>query len=225
MKLKNSTSLSEPFLRKMVAFCRAELGLRRENLKLAVFRRSRSCWGGAARYWKGQITVCIGRKSWFPIKSYLHRGGIQFDIADQMEALVMVTAHELAHLYQYQERARTRGVGSWGGSELSTDWHTKPILEKFRQQRAELLADWNQAPPAVEKPSPVLKRAEATAAALARWQKKLALAKTKVRLYTRRAQYYAKAVNGLKPRILHTTPAETFETQPVQQQTPIESHA
>jgi len=179
-------------LQRLVRWCCQRLDLPIRSVKLATFRNSRSTWGGAAYYWKGQITVCIGDACHFPTATKRHASGLQESIADRLEALVMVTAHELAHILQ--RHCKRRGIGSGGGMEAATDWHALPILREFRAQREALIAEW-VVPPATEQKQAVPaqeKRAKKAQDDLARWSRKLQLAKTKVRKLTLRVRYYEK---------------------------------
>ncbi|MCI0539593.1 MAG: hypothetical protein L0Z50_30655 [Verrucomicrobiales bacterium] len=191
MKIKNTTDWPTWFLRRMAGWCCRQLELPALTIKLATFRNSRSAWGGAAYYWKGKITVCVGEAGHFPTKGYLHGNGHQNGIADRLECLVWVTAHEIAHCLQAD--TKTRGGGGGGGSEICTEWFAKPVLEKFRQCRDALLAEWNE-PPAIpaRSPKPTVKerRRAKSVNDLTKWQRKLKLAQTKVRKLKVRVRYY-----------------------------------
>jgi len=192
MTLKNSTTWPNWFLRRMISWCCQELELPVSKVKGTVFRNSRSSWSGCARYWRG-ITVCVGSADCFPRKN---RGGAT--INDRDEALVWVTAHELAHLLQHQANSHTRLRGGWGGAESATDWHALPILAKFQAARNTLLAQW-LTPPVARLRGPELtlteRRARKAVADLSRWQRRLKLAQTKVRKLRTRVNYYQKKTN------------------------------
>lgn len=192
MIFKNSTVWPNYFLRRMLSFCCKELGMPVRAIRDVAFRNSRSSWGGSASYWRGRITVCVGRAEHFPARGYRHGNGHQNTIADRTECLVWVTAHEAAHCLQNGTKTRAQGGG---GSEIATEWHAKPVLEKFRAMRDALLAEWNEAPAlAIKGPALTLterRRAKAIAD-LAKWERKLKLAKTKVKKLKTRVNYYNK---------------------------------
>lgn len=193
MQIKNSTRWSTWFLRRMVAWCCQQLGdIKVRDMKTAVFRNSRSAYSGVARPWLRQITVCVGKATRFPCESMTHRNGHKMELADAVEALVWITAHELAHVGQAMQGSGTRQGGSRCGSEMSTEWYAKPVVDTFRAQREALLAAWEEPPAAAlrPKPSPATVRATKAYAELERWERKLKLATTKVRKLRRRVAYY-----------------------------------
>lgn len=166
------------------------------QLRVAVFRNSKASYGGAAYYCQGRIVVCIGHASRFPTCSRTHRNGHKQSLADRLEALVWVTAHEAAHVLQ--RRVRTRQSGSGGGSEIATEWLATPVVEQFRKMRDSLLEQWNAAPAvALRAPQPnaVERRAVKARLDLERWQRKLKLAQTKVRKLKTRVRYYERCAS------------------------------
>lgn len=195
MKLKTSIAGFTPwFLRRMTAWCAKEIELPMRQVKVAVFRNSRSLWGGCARCWRGQITLCVAKVITGPHPTRTHRNRFSVGVlADRMEILIHVTAHELAHIYQYVEKAKTRIGGSLGGGEEATDHLAAAVLAKFRQERDALLNAWN-VEPAQGLRGPVLsvteRRALKAQKDLDRWQRRLKLAQTKVRKLKRRVAYY-----------------------------------
>jgi hypothetical protein len=120
---------------------------------------------------------------------------------DRLEALVGVTGHELAHLQQYQE----------GGNRLINEkgarWEEVRVLEAFRADRENLLAEWSKGKPIEcvrRKAKPVESAADRALKAevmLEKWQRRLKLAQTKVKTYRRKVRYYERS---LKPAA--TTP-------------------
>lgn len=190
MKIYNSNkAFSDAFLRRMTSWCAKQIGMPVNYLKRAVFRNSRTAFGGCARQWCSQITVCVGNKSQFPVACESHyRQGEKF--VDQIEAVVAVTAHELFHIEagrlgspHYQS---TRGYGRRRGhsSEAVTCKEELRVLDLFRQQRDWLMCHWLTEPVELtEMPQPTLidRRKAKVESDLLRWQRKLKLAKTKVR--------------------------------------------
>jgi hypothetical protein len=118
--------------------------------------------------------------------------------------LVRVTAHELAHRMLWLEGSRTRFSRRYnrarrGSSEQQTIWFENMVLEKFQAKKDELLAAWLREPEravaraAVSK-DPNREKLEKARGDLARWQRKLKLAQTKVRKYKGRVTYYERRV-------------------------------
>lgn len=107
-----------------------------------------------------------------------------FQIADRTEALLHVTAHEVAHHARWQDTFRNR--------EARVDGMTLPLLEKFRANRESLLAEWSVEPK--QRSVIALTRQQKNDAKarkmLATWERKLKLAKTKVVAYRRKVRYY-----------------------------------
>lgn len=193
MKIKNSTSWNDWMLRRMIKWCCSKLEMPLHSIKVCVFRNSRATWGGCARSWKKQITVCVtDKESEFPASCSTHAAGEKF--ADRIECLVAVTAHELYHIAAHcvsEHRQRTRGYGKGqGSSERVTCAEEMRVLNLFRQDRECLLTEWQIAPLINPKLSLTEKRAVKAKIDLARWTRKLKLAQTKVSKLKRRVKYY-----------------------------------
>jgi hypothetical protein len=220
MKLKNSTTWTNRGLRRMVSWVCKNIGYPVRMLRGVTFRnRTTDSCSGHAEYW-GTIVISIGPPECFPTKTYRHRDGLQEELADRFEALVELTAHEIAHLDNKRRGVRSRRGGGWGGSERDTDAISYLVLRDFRKEREKLLADWGLEPPAPDLPddarqtvvmpappadlpssrvatspprqSVVERRATRVEALLKQWQRKLKLAQGKVKLYARKARYYTK---------------------------------
>lgn len=191
MKIKSSLPFEDLFLRRMISWCCGVLEMPVKSVKLAVFRRSRSSWGGCARQWKNQITVCVGAASDFPCGCGTHRAGEVF--RDQIECLVSVTAHELYHIAAGLRGSAhfqsTRGYGRTRGhsSEPVTCRMEMLALDRFREQREGLLEHWSKPVNRVKAPvkSVLDLRLDRARGNLATWERKLKLASTKVRKYRR----------------------------------------
>lgn len=187
MKLRNSTDFPDYFLRRMVGWCAKQLGYSTARLR-AEFRNRREWFSGHA-YGGGRIVVSVSRTEFAePIKGRRHIAGVQVVYHDRMEALIGVTAHEIAHLCQYRDRRHKF-------AEHDAEWHAQRVLDAFRLGRDAWLAAWNEPPaekPAKPKLSIAERRAEKAQADLDRWQRKLKLAQTKVKKLKRRVAYYDK---------------------------------
>lgn len=109
-------------------------------------------------------------------------------LCDRIEALVQVTAHELAHLARW-------GAGQTRNREARVDAIALQLLDLFRANREDLLAEWS-VPPKVRQAKQrlgVRERNELKARAkLAYWEKRLRSAKMKVSRYKRSVNRYDK---------------------------------
>lgn len=176
MKLTNSTDFAPHFLRRMVSWICKEFDLPVRMVKGAEFKKyTNAAYRGLA--WRGNIRVNIGPADRFPSKAWNYNGGMVPACVDRIEGLVSITAHELWHLVQFRERVTRRGM------ERRAVFVQREVLDKFRGERATLLAAW-ELPPKVRPGKPKLTRKEANAKraaeSLARWERKMKTAKTKV---------------------------------------------
>ena len=193
MKILNSTDWPTYLLRRMVAWCCAQLEMKTSRVKQARFGNSKASYGGVAYLGRNAIGVRVGKTKDFPTITKPHRNGMTFLLQDREDCLVYITLHELAHLLQYTQGSRTRSIVGQGGSEMSTDWHVKPVMEAWQRDRQQLLTGW-VLPPVSACRAPVQSRAQVREArvlrALGRWQIKLRLAQTKVRKLKLKVRYY-----------------------------------
>lgn len=195
MRLRNSTDFADWFLRRLVSWSCRELGLPVREVAAVQFTNTRHAYRGRA-WSSGRILVRIGDGRHFPKKGkYPGRvNAPEYELADRLEALVHVTAHELAHLSQWHEcghRVRVR--------EAAVDGLGLAVLRAFREQRRTLTARWEAEPAGrSRKPKPTLReRNEARARdALKRWERKKKLAETKVKQYRRKVRYYERTAGG-----------------------------
>lgn len=193
MRLKNSTDFTDTFLRRMVSWCCKEVGLPVRWLKRATFRKARKTYRDVAFSGLGGghgIIVRIGPESAFPTHEF-HRHLVRHvEFNDRIEALVGVTAHECYHCDQSRRRA-FKGASHDEPAAMQAE---RSAVEAFRANRDALLAEWIA--PVQERVRTVVsisERREAKALAdLAKWERKLSLAKGKVRKYTARVRYYEK---------------------------------
>lgn len=194
MKIKNSTDWPNHFLRRLVSWCCKQLDHPASKVRLAQFTRYSGAYRGRA--WSSRRILCrVGSADRFPMAPDNRPGMAGEVFADQTEALVAVTAHELAHLAQYRE-GRIGGLKQMRVTEPATRREEVRVLRAFRANREVLLAEWSAAPPKPEKPKASLqdKRAAKAQADLGRWQRKLKLAQTKVRKLKTRVKYYEHAI-------------------------------
>jgi hypothetical protein len=183
----------------MVSWVCKQVELPSRSLKSADFgKRSRGCFNGYAWYRSGRIRVVIGPAREYPVEPFHYPGRTNNQFlspryADQLEALVGVTAHELQHLHRKFETGH-------GGGERHTRGEERRIHALFVANRDALVAEWSVAPAVKAKPSVQDKRAAKVQADLDRWQRKLKLAQTKVKKLKRKVAYYDKALAANRKR-------------------------
>ena len=202
----------------MLSWVCQELEYPRKFLTKAEFgNRTTSAWSGRAWCWsnEGQILVRVGGDDRFPTEAKTHIGGFTIGlIADRLEALVKVTAHEVAHCEQTKRGSKSRRSyathRNTAGSERNTDMHAGRVLTAFRERRTELVAGWSAAPTrkAKSKPSPVEQRANAAFNLEKKWESKLKRAKNALAKAQKKAAYYRKNYpDGVYPESCKATVA------------------
>lgn len=194
MKLKNTTDFADHLLRRMVSWCCRQVGYKPSRIRAAQFRNKSGAYSGHA-YHSRRIVASIGPDKLFPLPPDSRPGMDNESFADRTEALVAITAHEIAHLLQYETGRITR-LKANGLTERDARRQEVACLRAFRNSRELLLTDWSHEP--AEKAKPVAsvqdRRAAKAQAALDRWQRKAKLAATKVRQYRRQVGYYERAL-------------------------------
>lgn len=128
MKLTNTTDLPTPFLRRLVVWVCRQLDLPLSAVRQATFKNSRYRYAGRASS-RGHVRVRIGKQTdhaW-PFAGRRNSLAPEFVLADRLEALVKVTAHELAHL----ERWHRLGTHI-RNNEADVDRLDLPVLRAFR---------------------------------------------------------------------------------------------
>lgn len=192
MKFSNTTAYAPHFLRRLAVWCRAEIGLPAAQLRAVDFRNRRDKWVCGRADWSGRILVRIGRAPDAPL-AWTHRT-IKVECRDRMAAIVFVTAHEIQHIKNYRDGSHAQLTAD-RDMEPHCDRAGNRVMKAFEERREELLAEWNAAPEraaAALAPDPIAKRAAKAATDLARWERKLKLAKGKVAKYRARVKYYAR---------------------------------
>lgn len=86
----------------------------------------------------GRVLVRIGPDG-LPGRRYPYTGrrnahGREYTLADRVEALVKVTAHEVEHIARYHRGARQ--------TEADVDRSALIVLGEFRRNRDRLMAEW-----------------------------------------------------------------------------------
>jgi hypothetical protein len=200
VRVTNTTGLKREFLRRMTVWCAKQIGLPLEKVAQADFR-NRSGFGARGTAWRsGRIMVRFTKHTeGYPITRKNHRGTDLY-FRDQLANVVYLTAHELTHLMNWHDGT---------DAQLRRERDLEPycvrsgnrVMKLFEEQREELVAAWSAAIPArkAAKPpkDPVALRAAKARLDLARWERKLKFAKTKVAKYRAKVKRYAK--RGLVP--------------------------
>lgn len=197
MILRNSTDFSDRFLRRMLSWiCRA-MELSPKKIKEAKFQNTRHLFSGHA-HWRSRILVKIGGDGgdMYPYTRSRNEHGPVYTLADRMESLIHVSAHEAAHIERWHR------LGDVRNNEADVDRVALIVLKAFRVERERLLAEWTGPPVEVTAelvaadnsatPAFVERRAAKAVADLARWTRKLKLAQGKVRKLKAKVTYYAK---------------------------------
>lgn len=186
MKLQNSTDFSDLFLRRMLAWVCRSVELPARSIRRAQFTTTLAAFRGRA--WSSmRLLVRIGDARHYPVVDHKYPGRVNaptYSLADRIEALVHVTAHECEHLLDFYEYRSTIREGS-------TEVRALVTLERFRAHREVLLAEWSE--PGRERaprPSIVERRAVLAAERLEYWQTRLKIATGKVRKYRKTVAYY-----------------------------------
>lgn len=192
MKIINTTPFPTPLLRRMTVWACRRVGYQPSRVWEVKFRnRSRGDYSGRA-FMSRRIVVSVGPANSFPTQPDTRPGLVGVVFTDQIEALVSVTAHELAHLCQFRD-GRWPKLNANRKTELDARWHEQQALEAFRRDRDALLAVWSITPtkrPTESKSSIVDFREAKARKALQKWERKLKLAKTKVAKYRSKVRRY-----------------------------------
>jgi hypothetical protein len=181
MKLTNTSPYPDHVIRRVVAFACRQLEFPVRGVKKVVARTHGWSYSGRAYLYEGKITLRITH-------------GVDF------ETFVYLVGHEVAHLDAYAreqrgaKRTRRGGRGS-GGSEPLARLCGYNVRDAYLKNRIALAEEW-WTPPAPRASKPKLsiqeKRHAAALKILAGWERKAALAKTKVVKYRKKVRYYEK---------------------------------
>ena len=143
MRLRNSTNIPNETAKEIIRFVRPA-GISRFDVEV---RNSRSAYAGRA-YHQGSgyhdraapfIVVRIGPDKLFPSHSEAHGGYLRIAMGNRIEAMVVVLAHELRHLWQAANplRGKRRGMvyGARGRfSERDADAYALHKLREWRRR-------------------------------------------------------------------------------------------
>jgi hypothetical protein len=218
MQIQNTTPWPDQFLRRLTAWCCRQADVPVRVLKRARFRQRHNEHRYSGRCWGSRILVSINPSPWvWPART--EHAGETTVLADAIEALVLVTAHEVGHTWQFRVARNIGHLIKTRRCERSAERIAVLTLAAFRADRPALLAAWGWAespatpapvatyePEAAEEPEtvgtpvrvaartvrrvdPVAKLA-AVEAKLVRWQRKLKTAQTYLKKYRRQQRYY-----------------------------------
>lgn len=231
MKLKNTSRYSDAEVRVLVRFALAAVGGVAETGEVAeVAVRNRADAFSGHAYSGRRVTVSVGAPETFPTQAHYADRGERFpsyELRDYREALVVVAAHEFTHLAQFEgrrqriaalhqrgefEAAKTIRAERHSTRELQCEIAAVRALEAFRAARAEVDAEIAAAV-AAEVGRAEARRARGAAARSpeaklkairglqVKWERKLKMARTKLRKLAMRARYYEKraAIKRVEP--------------------------
>ncbi len=192
MKLKSTLGfVDESQLRKIVVWICGRLDLPVRRVPIVTFAKSRAAFGGLYQH-KGIVGCRIGGTENFPYKDT--RDGHEFVIADQVECLVYLAAHELEHRKQHCD-GRLRKLGR--SLERITRGTGRRVLIEFRSVREKIMEKSPESSAVSAKPSLIEQRAAKVDAKLKEWEAKQKRASAKVKTYRAKARYYAKKLGSM----------------------------
>ena len=134
MKIKNTTTWPDAFLRAMTLWICETIDLPKRQVKLMRFgnRSGYRCWGGVAYPHRGEALTRVTIHEIVPGKPERHiRFGVKHAWTDRLEILVAITAHELCHIRQHADTL-----------ERECDRVSAKTLDTFRERRQALLDEW-----------------------------------------------------------------------------------
>lgn len=146
-KIVNTIGWRTPWLHHVVGFCCRELDYPAQRIAKATFRKAHNCrFRGWADLRAREIRIKINPVNSYPLASGRERDLPSIPLADAAEVLVLVTAHEIAHLVRWD-----RFVRQWKQQgkrdaccERDTEAMARAVLSRFRDDRLSLLADWGE---------------------------------------------------------------------------------
>lgn len=189
----NSTGIPNPQLMAMARWVRIELGLKANQVRNLEFKNARTTGTGSAYRWSRTIVVRTAKSN---VKDLFHRYPITWGWAhgaknlgsitlqDRWEALVHLTAHEMAHILMWDE-VNTR-------KESRVERLAREVLYTFSMDKPSLIKEWVnvQVPVPSEKPSVVERRASHAREKLAEWEKKYQTSKRQRKKWADKVKYY-----------------------------------
>jgi hypothetical protein len=156
MLIKSTIGWKKSWLRKVVSFCCRELGYNASNITRAIFSQAHSGeYAGRAYCGWHQIKVKINPINTYPVIDRYPRSLPPLELNDPVEVLVLITAHESAHLERWDRFVR--GLKREGRRdtllERDTERLARMVLASFRNQRKRLMEKWGESGPGPTPPS------------------------------------------------------------------------
>jgi len=149
MRLKNTTTIPNETIREVVRFCLPS-GVRNFDVRVTNHLQATPNYPVAGKaYWKGcslhetsnPFIIARVEKSDAPafvkVYQYGHLKGKRYWLANRVEKLVYVVAHELRHLWQ--AKAKNKAGYNWGSrgrfSEIDTESYAISKLQAWRKAK------------------------------------------------------------------------------------------
>lgn len=165
------------FLRRMVGWCAKELDIQCKSIVSAEFDICKSIYSGRHQT-RGSFKVSIGSDNSYPITNKKQV------FADEIELLVWLSGWMVRGVAAKPKKQLCNAAAAW-------------CLKEFSNNRAKLVFDWCKPEKIKEKAEPlslIETRKKKVERALAGWEKKMKLAKTKVAKYRKKLAYYEKKI-------------------------------
>jgi hypothetical protein len=200
MIINNKTDYSSHFIRNMVLWVAKKIDLSTRDISKADFFNYSGAYRGRCWFRERRFNVRIGSDKFFPRTPHIHHG-IPCWIETRIQALVLITAHEMVHIDQ---ATRPKPAVRRTSQDLETECErrSRDVLLSFLENQEELLQQWNTEPASKKK---VASKKSATEIREARarellktWERKHNLAKKKVAAYRTKVAYYEKKKAAVK---------------------------
>lgn len=140
MRIKNSTTFTTAELREVIRFVKpndvSNFDIHFKNCGGTFRGRAYTKGFGYRGNINPLVIVSIGKAEKFPLRIKANGAYLPVDLYSRIEALVLVTAHELRHLWQAQHPKGWRAWGSRGQySERDADAYAIRTLRAWRRSK------------------------------------------------------------------------------------------
>ena len=149
MRFRNTSIYFDHFLKAIMRWCCKELEFSMSEIKAANFGHRDIGWRGRANYKNMSIWIRTSRIQQFPTRSHHNersKTAKPFFYYDEMEVLVNIVGHEIAHLRHHVRSQRLpaiRKLRRKGGTEGDIQAIGNWLIVQFRNDRERLLMEWN----------------------------------------------------------------------------------
>jgi hypothetical protein len=150
MRITNTIGWRTPWLERVIRFCCRTLDYPAERIAAAAFSPTEdSSYAARAYLRRHEITVKINPRNSYPFRMPRQRGLPDLFVADALDLLIDLTAHEIAHLERWDRFVRRlkESGGRDSNCEHDTERLARVVVEAFRHDRKRLLAAWGIAGP------------------------------------------------------------------------------